>query len=1043
MNSVLQEIIVLSLAVMLLVTFTVTGITGFFNASANSCGVTTIYNSSSFRPDSVITSTDGISKYDINSDSYQYLDSNIKVGERVVNTASALYNIPITSMSVHLAKIASPNGNISIGIIDSDDGSIIRLLDRFNSSSLTTSNQEFGYDVNYTLAVHDMLGIAYEAKNNTGSIGITNTTMNSDTGTGSGILYSSSNTIVAERANSSSTMIDKTVNYIQVRMIKTGSPTGTITIGVFDVNGTLKYTFGVIDASKLTTSNVDYVFRNPSTNYIIALNDRIGVKFTGGDASNTITARLDTTAPFDTTKSFEDRFNAGTWTAHTTEDMRMIIGFMQPYSNSNYSLLLDGTDDYVQLSTNDIIANNTSSLTITADIKPLVAKSQAIIGEQKTGSGYRLILNSDDTLQFEYYPTDGSGKRTYTSINQVVLNEHNFIGMSFNGVTVTFDINGISNYITYGNNTSSKSINILSSSDKLRIGHNTANGAGSAFFNGIIDNIRMYNTAKTLTQMENIHYNNNDITSIVMQFLFNMGTGNNAINDYSNYLGVMIGGATYTNSNFGDYVRLETHSEAFDYYAPRTTDFTGDKVTWFSRWKTNPSWLNSTTLDNFQSRKINMIYMSGISTVKGWSHYDDLLRFIQMGHNRNMTFVGAIMEDPIYIMQNQTQLENKVEQSLNDSQGLNIIRWTSDIEPHTINRVYPNGGYLIFNASDANKAFYMTRYVNMSTIITDAIHNFNASYLYGDTVPWWYHKLTQNTTSYTGGFNNYTSDYLNVMTYVNTASQFSNRFDTGIERPLGTKNIKIPFIQVKPSSNKTKEPWVQTPEDLRNITSMIQGYHDNNSTEIPAMGYFEGQYSQLRPDIQSDTGMYEIDNNNVGHIIANYDISGIIDYNVTYPATNILDSNITNYWLGDKRPSEDEFITLVMNDSYLVDSVIVKTPIAEIGTSPEYTIYTSNTTPIMSSFPIETYLLISTNAGNHTMDFIPNHSAKFIKINVDDNSIAKYFSVSDVVVNILIPHEVANPANQQCLTDNTLLIMIPISALGGIMFMIVKREGII
>ncbi len=105
---------------------------------------------------------------------------------------------------------------------------------------------------------------------------------------------------------------------VVVSLSKTGAPTGSVTIRVYDDADNLVATSDAIDAASLTTSPVDYTFtfstaymRGPSLAYTYA------VHFSGGDAANYVSVEFATTASGGGVRTN----NGSTWTDDATKDL--------------------------------------------------------------------------------------------------------------------------------------------------------------------------------------------------------------------------------------------------------------------------------------------------------------------------------------------------------------------------------------------------------------------------------------------------------------------------------------------------------------------------------------------------------------------------------------------------------------------------------------------------------------------------------------------------------------------------------------------------
>src|SRR5437867_3745656 len=125
-----------------------------------------------------------------------------------------------------------------------------------------------------------------------------------DTASSTGLSAYAGRQIQAEFVDSGSVLVNKQIDTIKVTIRKGGTPTGNAIIGVFYGNLTVKKQFGTIDVSTLDPSTYAPFTFTSGTAYTIAVNDRIGVKYTGGDSINFIAVMRDTTGGFDSTNSY-------------------------------------------------------------------------------------------------------------------------------------------------------------------------------------------------------------------------------------------------------------------------------------------------------------------------------------------------------------------------------------------------------------------------------------------------------------------------------------------------------------------------------------------------------------------------------------------------------------------------------------------------------------------------------------------------------------------------------------------------------------------
>ena len=159
----------------------------------------------------------------------------------------------------------------------------------------------------------------------TKAFGDTVVTQMSDTVASSGLSTYSGRQIQAEFVSPTSVLVGKSIDSITVQLKKVGAPTGTVQVGVFNTDLSVKQLIGTIDPSTVNTSYKQYNFSlaSPQT-YQIQSGDRIGIKYTGGDTSNYVAIMTDTTNAFDSTNSYQTYYTTS-WQTFTTQDLYMIL----------------------------------------------------------------------------------------------------------------------------------------------------------------------------------------------------------------------------------------------------------------------------------------------------------------------------------------------------------------------------------------------------------------------------------------------------------------------------------------------------------------------------------------------------------------------------------------------------------------------------------------------------------------------------------------------------------------------------------------------
>ena len=152
------------------------------------------------------------------------------------------------------------------------------------------------------------------------------TTQMSDTTATYGLSTYAGRSIQSELITSTSALVGKSIDTITVSLKKQGLPSGTVKVGVFNSDRSVKQLFGSISASSIAGDYTQYTFSltAPQT-YQIQAGDRIGIKFTGGSSSNFIAIMTDQTNAFDGTSSYLSYYSNNSWNSFTDADLTMTL----------------------------------------------------------------------------------------------------------------------------------------------------------------------------------------------------------------------------------------------------------------------------------------------------------------------------------------------------------------------------------------------------------------------------------------------------------------------------------------------------------------------------------------------------------------------------------------------------------------------------------------------------------------------------------------------------------------------------------------------
>lgn len=188
------------------------------------------------------------------------------------------------------------------------------------------------------------------------------------------------------------------------------------------------------------------------------------------------------------------------------------------------ALNFDGANDYVNIGNGiNTSLNNTNKVTVEAWVKPSTNTGfGAIIGNYATTSGALQFLLRRQNNDFAFLTNNG-GFVGVTAVATVTLNTWTHLAGTWDGATIRLFVNGVLSA------TAAATGSIVTTTDPYWIGGETA--AGGEYFKGNIDEIRVWNTART--QCEINTYKNCEIattaTGLLANYHFNQGTnaGNN------------------------------------------------------------------------------------------------------------------------------------------------------------------------------------------------------------------------------------------------------------------------------------------------------------------------------------------------------------------------------------------------------------------------------------------------------------------------------------------------------------------------------------
>lgn len=157
------------------------------------------------------------------------------------------------------------------------------------------------------------------------------TPYNVQSNTGQIQLFTGSSIATGERlSNSSSELVGKDIDCITVWIGRTGVPPANVlfTIGVMDSTTQYVTQFGSMNITALISSaSTPYQFCLPiGQTHTLQSTEVVGFKWNSGNATNSITSRIDNNNPFDSNNTERVQSTTGTsWTANSGQDMMMIM----------------------------------------------------------------------------------------------------------------------------------------------------------------------------------------------------------------------------------------------------------------------------------------------------------------------------------------------------------------------------------------------------------------------------------------------------------------------------------------------------------------------------------------------------------------------------------------------------------------------------------------------------------------------------------------------------------------------------------------------
>ncbi|MDM8536732.1 FG-GAP-like repeat-containing protein [Desulfobacterales bacterium HSG17] len=159
------------------------------------------------------------------------------------------------------------------------------------------------------------------------------------------------------------------------------------------------------------------------------------------------------------------------------------------------SLTFDGADDYVEIAYSAEINPSVFSVEVWAKVTFTTGNYQSVITSRDAAFSMGYMFYIDPANKWQLWIGNGIGTTGWESLvgPDIVLNKWTHLAAAYDGTTMSFYVNGV--------NAGSKAAGFSANTSKpLRIGAGTTEGAPQLFYNGQIDEVRVWN--KVLTQTE-------------------------------------------------------------------------------------------------------------------------------------------------------------------------------------------------------------------------------------------------------------------------------------------------------------------------------------------------------------------------------------------------------------------------------------------------------------------------------------------------------------------------------------------------------------
>lgn len=205
------------------------------------------------------------------------------------------------------------------------------------------------------------------------------------------------------------------------------------------------------------------------------------------------------------------------------------------FYGQNYAVSYNGSNQYIEVADNNAL-DLSGNMTIEAWIFPTGTGSDATQGGiiVNKESSYEIARFADGTIQYALSANGAGTDWSWTNTGLVApLNQWTHIAFVKSGTTITVWLNAASSF-TAG----SQPATLTANTQVLRIG---ARITGAQYFNGYIDDVRIWNTVRTQAEIRKYIFDQNlslSYSGLVAYYRMNNGAGTTATNTCTNTVGI-------------------------------------------------------------------------------------------------------------------------------------------------------------------------------------------------------------------------------------------------------------------------------------------------------------------------------------------------------------------------------------------------------------------------------------------------------------------------------------------------------------------------